>query len=96
MDLIEIKFIPTGNIFLLPADEATRIVNEDRGNYQVIKGTIKLPKKEVVVKTVKEMVVDDSSKDDNNSNLNANEKQKNTPATTKAKNQNKNKENKWH
>ena len=96
MDLIEIKFIPTGNIFLLPADEATRIVNEDRGNYQVIKGTIKLPKKEVVVKTVKEMVVDDSSKDDNNSNsnLNANEKQKNTPATTKAKNQNKNKENK--
>ena len=94
MDLIEIKFIPTGNIFLLPADEATRIVNEDRGNYQVIKGTIKLPKKEVVAKTVKEMVVDDSSKDDNNSNLNANEKQKNTPATTKAKNQNKNKENK--
>ena len=94
MDLFEIKFIPTGNIFLLPADEATRIVNEDRGNYQVIKGTIKLPKKEVVVKTVKEMVVDDSSKDDNNSNLNANEKQKNTPATTKAKNQNKNKENK--
>jgi len=94
MDLIEIKFIPTGNIFLLPADEATRIANEDRGNYQVIKGTIKLPKKEVVVKTVKEMVVDDSSKDDNNSNLNANEKQKNTPATTKAKNQNKNKENK--
>ena len=94
MDLFEIKFVPTGNIFLLPADEATRIVNEDRGNYQVIKGTIKLPKKEVVVKTVKEMVVDDSSKDDNNSNLNANEKQKNTPATTKAKNQNKNKENK--
>ena len=39
--MIEIKFIPTGHIFSLPDDEANRIVKEDRGNYEVIKGKIK-------------------------------------------------------
>ena len=39
--MIDIKFIPTGHIFSLPDEEANRIVKEDRGNYEVVKGKIK-------------------------------------------------------
>lgn len=55
--MIEIKFIPTGHIFSLSEDEANRIVKEDRGNYQVIKGKIKTEKPPKEPKSVQELVV---------------------------------------
>ena len=55
--MIEIKFIPTGHIFSLPDDEAERIVKEDRGNYEVIKGKIKEEKAPKTAKSVQELVV---------------------------------------
>ena len=55
--MIEIKFIPTGHIFSLPDAEAERIVKEDRGNYEVIKGKIKEEKTPKAAKSVQELVV---------------------------------------
>lgn len=55
--MIEIKFIPTGHIFSLSDDEANRIVKEDRGNYEVIKGKIKQEKTQKIPKSVQELVV---------------------------------------
>lgn len=36
MKYTTIKFKPTGNEFVLPEDEAIRILKEDRGNYEII------------------------------------------------------------
>jgi hypothetical protein len=55
--MIDIKFIPTGHIFSLPDDEANRIVKEDRGNYEVVKGKIKEEKAPKTAKSVQELVV---------------------------------------
>lgn len=55
--MIEIKFIPTGHIFSLSDEEANRIVKEDRGNYEVIKGKIKQEKEPKIPKSVQELVV---------------------------------------
>lgn len=70
--MIEIKFIPTGYIFSLPDDEANRIVKEDRGNYEVIKGKIKEEKAPKTAKSVQELVV-------------VNDKDKQTKTKTKEK-----------
>ena len=55
--MIEIKFIPTGNIFSLPDSEAIRIVSEDRGNYKVLKGKVPEVKQQKEKKSVQELVV---------------------------------------
>lgn len=55
--MIDIKFIPTGHIFSLSDSEAERIVKEDRGNYEIIKGTIKEETKPKPQKSVQELVV---------------------------------------
>lgn len=55
--MIDIKFIPTGHIFSLPDDEAIRIVKEDRGNYEIVKGKIKEEKTAKTTKSVQELVV---------------------------------------
>ena len=48
----------------MPEEEATRIVLEDRGNYEVIKGSIKeKPKESTTKKTVKELVVVDEERE---------------------------------
>ncbi len=73
--MIEIKFIPTGHIFSLPDDEAERIVKEDRGNYEVIKGKIKEEKAPKAAKSVQELVV-----------VNDKEKQKEVKTETKTDN----------
>ena len=74
--MIEIKFIPTGHIFSLPDDEAERIVKEDRGNYEVIKGKIKEEKAPKTAKSVQELVV-------------VNDKEKSKETKTNTKNNNK-------
>lgn len=58
--MIDIKFIPTGHIFSLPDEEANRIVKEDRGNYEVVKGKIKEEKPTKTTKSVQELVVDEN------------------------------------
>ena len=73
--MIEIKFIPTGHIFSLSDDEAERIVKEDRGNYEVIKGKIKEEKAPKTAKSVQELVV-----------VNDKEKSKETKTETKTEN----------
>ena len=73
--MIDIKFIPTGHIFSLPDDEAERIVKEDRGNYEVIKGKIKEEKAPKTAKSVQELVV-----------VNDKEKQKEVKTETKTDN----------
>lgn len=55
--MIEIKFIPTGHIFSLPDNEANRIIAEDRGNYEVVKGKVKTEKPPKAPKSVQELVV---------------------------------------
>jgi len=62
--MIEIKFIPTGHIFSLPDDEAERIVKEDRGNYEVVKGKIKEEKAPKAAKSVQELVVVNDKKEE--------------------------------
>lgn len=62
--MIDIKFIPTGHIFSLSDEEANRIVREDRGNYEVIKGKIKEDKPTKTQKSVQELVVADNKKKD--------------------------------
>ncbi len=79
--MIEIKFIPTGHIFSLSDEEANRIVKEDRGNYEVIKGKIKEDKPPKTVKSVQELVV-------------VNDKDKQTQTKTTNKTENKNTKNK--
>lgn len=62
--MTDIRFIPTGIVFSLPEEEATRIVLEDRGNYEVIKGAIKeKPKESTTKKSVKELVVVDEERE---------------------------------
>lgn len=58
--MIDIKFIPTGHIFSLPDEEAIRIIKEDRGNYEIVKGKIKEEKAPSSPKTVQELVVVDN------------------------------------
>lgn len=62
--MIDIKFIPTGHIFSLPDDEAERIVKEDRGNYEVVKGKIKEEKAPKAAKSVQELVVVNDKKEE--------------------------------
>ncbi len=62
--MIDIKFIPTGHIFSLPDDEAERIVKEDRGNYEVVKGKIKEEKTPKTAKSVQELVVVNDKKEE--------------------------------
>ena len=93
--MIEIKFIPTGNIFALPDDEAIRIVREDRGNYEVISGKIPEEKKPKEKKSVQELVVvgDDKgegSKGDTDKDKNKTQEQNKNQ--NKQKNQNKKQE----
>ena len=69
--MIEIKFIPTGHIYSLPDKEAIRIVKEDRGNYQVLKGKVPEEKKPEEPKSVQELVVikpEEKPLEDNNKN----------------------------
>ena len=71
--MIDIKFIPTGHIFSLSDAEANRIVKEDRGNYEVVKGKIKEDKAPKTSKSVQELVVvNDKNKENKTDNKNSN------------------------
>ena len=82
--MIEIKFIPTGHIYSLPDEEAIRIVKEDRGNYQVLKGKVPEEKKPKETKSVQELVVKKEEKlpaEDTNNKAKTNKSKAKTKGT---------------
>ena len=82
--MIEIKFIPTGHIYSLPDKEAIRIVKEDRGNYQVLKGKVPEEKKPKETKSVQELVVKEEEKlpaEDTNNKAKTNKSKAKTKGT---------------
>ena len=84
--MIEIKFKPTGHTFTLPDEEAIRIVKEDRGNYQVVKGKVTEEKKQKETKSVQELVVkEEKTKDTQSNNNNAKGQNKNKSKETSKK-----------
>ena len=84
--MIEIKFKPTGHTFTLPYEEAIRIVKEDRGNYQVVKGKVPEEKKQKETKSVQELVVkEEKTKDTQSNNNNAKGQNKNKSKETSKK-----------
>ena len=55
---MKLLFVPTGNIFTLPDEEALRIKATDRGNYRILDAGYQEEKEEVVTpKTAKELVM---------------------------------------
>ena len=84
--MIEIKFIPTGHIFSLPDNEANRIVKEDRGNYEVVKGKVKEEKAPKTDKSVQELVVVNDKEKEVKTNTKTDNKSKNTEKTKEKEN----------
>ncbi len=82
--MIDIKFIPTGHIFSLSDKEANRIVKEDRGNYEVVKGKIKEDKAPKAPKSVQELVVVNDKDKTNNKNSNTKDKDDKTEDNTES------------
>ena len=64
--MIKLLFIPTGNVFTLPDEEASRIIKQDRGNYKVLEGGIITPEepKQLDKKTVKELVMKEETQEE--------------------------------
>ena len=63
--MMKLLFVPTGNVFTLPDEEALRIKATDRGNYRILDAGYQEEGEEVVPpKTVKELVMkqDEESK----------------------------------
>lgn len=56
--MLELLFIPTGNVFILPDEEALRLQASDRNNYRILDaGYQEEAEKKVSPKTVKELVM---------------------------------------
>ena len=55
--MLKLQFIPTGNIFTLPDEEALKIKSKDRGNYKILDEGYEEKKEEVKEKTVQELVM---------------------------------------
>lgn len=57
--MMKLLYIPTGNVFTLPDEEALKIKQSDRGNYKILEGGL-VEEEEVQVlepKTVQELVM---------------------------------------
>ncbi len=57
--MMKLLFIPTGNVFVLPDEEALRIKQSDRGNYKILDGGLQEEEEPKVLepKTVQELVM---------------------------------------
>lgn len=56
--MIKVLYVPTGNAFTLPDDEALRIMQTDRGNYKILEGGLqKKAEEHLEPETVKELVM---------------------------------------
>ena len=66
---VKIKFVPTGNIFNIPQEEATEIFLNDRGNYEILdKNFVLPPENDVVETTTFEQVVEEDKADEQKDN----------------------------
>ena len=63
--MMKLLFIPTGNVFVLPDEEALRIKQSDRGNYKILEGGLVEEEEEKVLepKTVQELVMQEPEYD---------------------------------
>ena len=59
IEYTEIKYIPTGNVFKLPVEEAKEVLETDRGNFEIV-GGVDIPEEKQTVEetTTYNMVVD--------------------------------------
>ena len=57
--MMKLLFIPTGNVFVLPDEEALKIKQSDRGNYKILDGGLLEEEEPKVLepKTVQELVM---------------------------------------
>ena len=56
--MIKVLYVPTGNTFTLPDEEALRIMASDRGNYKILDGGLqKEAQGKLEPETVKEIVM---------------------------------------
>lgn len=61
--MMKLLFIPTGNVFTLPDEEAIKIKESDRGNYKILDAGYVEPVEEVLEPaTVQELVMGDEEK----------------------------------
>lgn len=64
IEYLHLQYVPTGNIFKIPADEAKEILKSDRGNYKILDEHFVDDVEEVEVTSTFEKVVDDATKDE--------------------------------
>lgn len=64
--MMKLLYIPTGNVFTLPDEEAVRIKKNDRGNYKILDAGYVDPEEVQVLppKTVKELVLVEETKEE--------------------------------
>lgn len=59
MKKLHLKFIPTGNVFVLPEEVAKEFLKSDRGNYQIVDEDFVEEVEEIKETTVYEQVVEE-------------------------------------
>lgn len=63
--MLKLLYIPTGNVFTLPDEEALKIKASDRGNYKILDAGYTEEKEEVLEeKTVRELIMPDKEEDE--------------------------------
>ena len=63
--MMKLLFIPTGNVFVLPDEDALRIMATDRGNYKIVEGGLqKETTEQLPPETVKELVMQQPQEDE--------------------------------
>lgn len=63
---MKLLYIPTGNVFTLPDEEALKIMRSDRGNYKILDAGFVDEEEPVVLpaKTVKELVLQEEQEEE--------------------------------
>jgi hypothetical protein len=64
--MMKLLYIPTGNVFTLPDEEALKIMRSDRGNYKILDAGFVDEEEPVVLpaKTVKELVLQEEQEEE--------------------------------
>lgn len=74
IEMTKLKYIPTGNIFNLPYEEAVNVIKSDRGNFVVVGGKeINNDEPAVTETSTYNLVVDENGQDTDNDNTDDNE-----------------------
>lgn len=64
--MMKLLYIPTGNVFTLPDEEALRYYNQDNANYKILDAGFVEPEEPVKLepKTVQELVMQDNTEEE--------------------------------